>query len=117
MKEQIKKAFKIYQEKIKSKEPFSMKEVLLEAGYSQSYSKTPSVVTESNSWRKLLSRYPDDLILDKLYMDALGDGRDATENRKLFLKIKGRLKDSVSLDINKERISLYDEIEDDEEET
>jgi hypothetical protein len=109
MKEQIKNAYRIYQQKIKNGEPFSMGEVLLEAGYSESTSRAPSHVTESKTWRKLLERYPDEPIVDKIYMDALGTGRDATENRKLMLKIKGRLKDTVSLDINKERAGLFDE--------
>jgi hypothetical protein len=109
MKEQIRKAFKIYQEKMKKGEPFSMGEVLREAGYSEYTSKAPSSVTNSKTWRKLLDRYPDDLILDKVYQDALKDGRDATENRKLFLKMKGRLKDTVSLDVNKEREAIFED--------
>lgn len=113
--ERIKLAFKIYQKKIKKREPFSMKEVLLEAGYTESTARIPQQVTDSKAWQKLLARYPDDLILDKTYQDALGTGRDATENRKLFFKLKGRLKDRVSLDINKEREALFQD-EDEEEE-
>lgn len=116
MKERIKNAFKIYQKKMKSGQPFSMGEVLLEAGYSESYAETPSALTESKTWRKLMARYPDDLILDRVYQDALGVGRDATENRKLFLKMKGRLKDTVSLDVNKERAGLFAEEEDEQTE-
>jgi hypothetical protein len=116
MSTRIKKAFKLYQEKIKAEEPFTMGEVLLEAGYAESTSRAPSHITESQTWRKLLDRYPDDLILDAVYRDALGQGRDANENRKIFLKMKGRLKDSVSLDVNKERLGLFQEEEEDNEE-
>lgn len=119
-KERIKLAFKIYQEKMrdwrKKGKPFSMGEVLLEAGYAETTSKVPQHVTDTKTWQKLLSRYPDDLILDKTYQDALGTGRDATENRKLFFKLKGRLRDRVSLDINKEREAVFLEEEDEEEE-
>jgi hypothetical protein len=114
MSTKIKKAFKVYQDKLNSKEPFTMGEVLLEAGYAESSSRAPSHVTDSQTWRKLLNKYPDDLILDAVYKDALGQGRDANENRKIFLKMKGRLKDTVSLDVNKERMGLFEE-EDNEE--
>ena len=114
MSTRIKKAFKIYQDKIASKDAFTMAEVLDEAGYAPSSQKCPSHVTDSLTWRKMLQRYPEDLIIDRIYRDALGDGRDATENRKLFLKAKGRLKDTVSLDVNRERLGLFELDEGDE---
>jgi hypothetical protein len=107
----IKKAFQIYSKKMKSGEPFTMAEVLVEAGYSEGTAVTPSQVTDSVSWRKLMNRYPDEPIMDVIYKDAMGTGREANENRKLFLKAKGRLKDSISLDINKDRAHLFEDEE------
>ena len=107
----IKKAFIIYQRKLNSNEPFTMKEVLAEAGYSESVQKSSSNVVNTKAWQKLLNEYPDDLILDRVYKDALGFGREATDNRKLFLKMKGRLRENVSLEINNERAKLFEDEE------
>jgi hypothetical protein len=108
----VKMAFNIYQKKMAAKQPFSMQEVLEEAGYSPSYARSSTTLTDSKSWKMLLSKYPEEPILDVVYRDALGFGREANENRKLFLKVKGRLKDTVSLDINKERENLFESEED-----
>jgi len=110
----IKLAYQIMEKKIAAKEPFTMAEVLLEAGYAEGTTKTPNQVTESKTWKKLVARYPDEPLLDKTYLEAMGEVRDALENRKLFFKMKGRLKDSVSLDINKERAELFEDEEEDE---
>ncbi len=110
----IKLAYQILGKKMAAKKPFTMAEVLLEAGYSEGTSKTPNQVTESKTWKRLVARYPDEPLLDKTYLEAMGEGRDALENRKLFFKIKGRLKDSVSLDINKERAELFEDESGDE---
>ena len=87
-----KKAFNIRTKKLKEKKPVIMAEVMLEAGYSPKTARVPKLLTKTKGWQELLAKYDDEPIMDAIYRDALDtrDKRNATENRKLFLRIKDR---------------------------
>jgi len=68
-----KKAFKIMLQKMMDKNPVTMGEILLEAGFSPSTARVPKLVTNSKGWQGLLDQIDDSKILNKLYEIALDD--------------------------------------------
>jgi hypothetical protein len=106
------KAFNIRTKKIKENKPVYMGRVMREAGYSEKASKHPKRLTNSDGWQELLARYDDEPILNAIYKDALDskDKRNATTNRKLFLQVKGKLKEQ-----HQHEIMQFEEIPEDKE--
>jgi len=70
-------AFKIMLEKMTSKDPITMGQILREAGYAKSTSETPSLVTTTKGWEELIAQINDIPLLEKLYEIALGDDKRA----------------------------------------
>jgi len=107
--ERTKTAFNIRNKKIVEKKPVVMGEVMKEAGYSTEMAKHPGVLVNSKGWNELLSQYDEEPIMDAIYKDALDkkDKRNATENRKLLLKLKGRFIERVAINKVDESLSLY----------
>lgn len=107
--ERQKLAFNIRTKKIIEKKPVVMGDVMKEAGYSDRMSEHPGVLVASDGWAKLLAKYADEPIMDAIYKDALDkkDKRNATENRKIFLKVKGRFVDKIAVSKIDESLSRY----------
>ena len=86
------KTFNLRAKKIKEGKRVILGDLMREAGFSDSLSRTPKVLVESKGWQALLAEYDDKPIMDAIYKDALDtkDKRNATENRKLILKLKNR---------------------------
>lgn len=76
----------------------SMGKAMIQAGYSKSYSRQPSILENSKSWQKLISKYlPDDKLLEthSQALDALKDKQPDHQSRlkavELAYKLKGRI--------------------------
>ena len=104
-----KSAFDIYMKRKAEGKPLIMSEIMKEAGYSDRTSEHPGVLVESNGWNELLARYEEGPIMDAIYLDALDtkDKRNATENRKLILKLKGRFVEKIAISKVDESLSRY----------
>jgi len=94
-----------------------MGKILKEAGYSDSLSRTPKVVTESKGWNELMAKYDgaEEQIMDAVVEDSLGkDKRVAVQNRNIFLKTRGRFSETINVNEYKKNLSslIPDEEED-----
>ncbi len=89
--------------------PVIMRGVMKESGYSDEMSKHPGVLIASKGWNELLAKYDEEPIMDAIYQDALDkkDKRNATENRKLLLKLKGRFVEKIAISKVDESLSRY----------
>lgn len=77
--------------KLANNEPVTMGGVLREAGYSDSVSKKPKIVTETADWKTLLAEMDDGELKNRLYSIALGkDTRSSLDAIKtILISLKG----------------------------
>lgn len=86
-----KRAFKIAVRELLKKDPATMGQILLEAGYSKSTSICPGIVTNSKGWKEQLARIDNDPLLRRLReLSMCDDKRVSLEGIKtILIDLKG----------------------------
>ena|SRR3972149_1220542 len=75
------KAMKILIQKTKQNKPVILKDVMLEAGFSQTTAERPQDLTKSQGWQELKLKYLNDEKALKTFSDLADDTNDDKDNR------------------------------------
>lgn len=100
---------KLKAKELKSSQPRPDGKLMIEAGYSESISKTPCAITKTKGFQKLLAKYaPVDRCLQTIY-DLSGEDNDDKDNR-LKASVEGlKLNDAYPTQ-KKAILQLYDKV-------
>ena len=78
--------------KIETREPFDLKNIMINAGYTEATAKNPEKnLTSKTGWQQLLAQIDDQVILAKIYEILLGDDkRSSLTAADMVLKLKDK---------------------------
>lgn len=106
-KHRIEKVFDNVAENVRKGGKPNVSTEMLKAGYSP-HTAHNLKITRTKTWQECLKKYDDELVMDKVYQDAISDDdkRNATANRMIYFRIKDLFpKDTAKI------ISIFDKID------